>query len=187
MRCDERIIRHLRRIWQFNQLTQHPRPEVRSGDGLLELTVVQVNPLIPDQGVWGYATCGVHQIPTTGNRQEFVLLSPVASPVHPTTLAEVTLRYGTPGGQFTLGDVVELDQPWLSGSQCDRFLVSRPYIIDPLFEYLDLGNLCIQFSWLLPITRQEADFLAVEGLESLESRFEQAQLRPIDATRPSVI
>jgi hypothetical protein len=151
------------------------------------LTVIRIDPLIPEKGIWVYVTSGARAVRCEPFRNEFFLLSPISSERHLQTLVEVVFRHAVPSNPLTIGDSFSLDRPWMDGSLCDCLLVSRPYLYGPVLEFLDAVEYQVQFCWLLPITRQERDFLAKNGLEALEQLFEQQRVKPLDPLRPSLV
>lgn len=183
----KQIVSHIQDFWPLNKLVEHQTPELSLPYGMINFKVVEIPSLVPASGIWIYVTCGAHEIPSYYTPQEFMIISPSASLGHVKTLVEVVEKNTTPGFQFRIGDVIELERPWLSDSQCDRLLVCRPYLVYPEFEILHIGENRVQFTWLLPITQQEAKFLDAEGLEALESRFQSVRLQPLDVNRVSVV
>jgi hypothetical protein len=65
--------------------------------------------------------------------------------------------------------------------------VSLPYPTGKDFELLHLQGRHIRFLWLVPITVQEERFRHSQGLDALESRFEQGSMNFLDPSRPSVV
>jgi hypothetical protein len=88
---------------------------------------------------------------------------------------------------FNVGHTMRIGWPWEAASACDRLLVSLPYSPGKRFEILHLPNGGhVRFLWLVPITPEEQAFWRREGLEALESRFEQAGIDFMDPKRASV-
>lgn len=63
------------------------------------------------------------------------------------------------GGRLGLGRTVPIGEPWLPGSRCDHYLVSLPYPFGPDLQVCHIGDLHVDFLWLLPITRAGRDLL----------------------------
>src|SRR5262249_1929904 len=155
------------KTWDFNTLQEIP-----SGVSLLKgiianLTIIRIDPLIPESGIWAYVTSGAKEVRCEPYRREFFILSPVQHERHFQTLKEVVFRHAVPNNPLAVGDTFSLDRPWIEGALCDCLLVSRPYLYGPSLEFLDLDECQVQFCWLLPVTRQERDYLATNGLEAL--------------------
>jgi len=187
MKTSSRIISHIRKIWQFNIIR-----EVNVTDSLLngildDFLVIQVTPLIPKNGVWAYLTSGVSSVPAAPFRSEFILLSPRQAEQHLRILTEVAFRHAIPGNPLQIGDTISLDRSWLDESLCTCLLVSRPYILNPAIEFLELDDIQIRYQWLLPITPEERAFVEESGLEALERLFEQHHVQPLDPSRNSVV
>jgi hypothetical protein len=81
---------------------------------------------------------------------------------------------------------VPVGEPWLPGSRCDHLLICLPYPFGPELQTCHVGDRHVDFLWLLPITTGERDFKVANGLEALESRFEQRRLKYWDINRPSL-
>jgi hypothetical protein len=95
--------------------------------------------------------------------------------------------HSDPSYQLGLGHTLNIGESWLDSSECDVFLVSKPYTLGPEFEVLDVEGLHLHFFWLLPITSAERAYRVSEGLEALEQRFEDAGLVYWSPNRPSVV
>ena len=91
------------------------------------------------------------------------------------------------GGKLGLGHTLPLGEPWMEGSMCDHFLVSLPYPFGPDLEIVHVGDRHVEFLWLLPITEAERDLKVADGLETLESRFEEVGLHYWEIDRTSVV
>ena len=137
---------------------------------------------------WIYVSIGASKyINTKGEHLEFCLLSPKDGPEHIETLAMVAHYHSNPSFRLELGSVVEIGDGWVEGSKCDHLLVSLPYFKGPAFEQCSINNHLIRMLWLVPITRQEFTYLQQNGLEALESEFEEKKIRITDPFRESVI
>lgn len=79
--------------------------------------------------------------------------------------------------------VIEFSQPWYEGSNCNYGLICPPYIEGPEFE--ECGN--ISCYWLLPITKQEADYRVEYGMDELEDKFSSDDFDFLDYNRNSMI
>lgn len=90
-------------------------------------------------------------------------------------------------GRLGLGHTVPIGEPWLPGSQCDHWLISLPYPYGPNLQSCHVGDRHIDFLWLLPITKAEREFKIAHGLEALEQRFEDGDLRYWDVHRSSIV
>jgi hypothetical protein len=86
-----------------------------------------------------------------------------------------------------VGHTLPIGQPWLPGSKCDCFLISKPYPFGAELEVCTLGDRHVHFLWGLPITQAERAFVGTEGLEALEVRFEGARVNYWNVGRASVV
>jgi len=65
-------------------------------------------------------------------------------------------------------------------------MASLPYLDGPQLEWLGHLGQGTRFLWLIPITASEVAFKKKHGLEALESRFEQLDLKYLDPHRDSL-
>jgi hypothetical protein len=136
-------------------------------------------------GVWTYASVGAWAATQDkGRGLEFVIVVPAQDP-RAVELLAMTAFYQR-GGTLGLGHTLPIGEPWLPGSRCDHLLVSLPYPWGPELETCHVGDRHVDYLWLLPITKEERDFKVANGLEALESLFEERELRYWDPRRPSV-
>lgn len=130
---------------------------------------------------WTYATCGMSQA-EDAERLELHLFSPVADDGHVELLTAIA-HYDRTGERLGLGHIVNFGRPWLPGSECDRGLISLPYLDGPDLEH---GS-GVRFLWLIPITNAEAAFATAHGLEALEQRWEEVGFNYLDPRRRSAV
>lgn len=147
--------------------------------------VLRVAPSSPKQlwtyvSVGGWAATGAKNVGT-----EFILCT-ATEDIRAVELLAMTVYYHE-GGKLGLGHTLPLGEPWMAGSQCDYFLVSLPYPFGPDLEIAHVGDRHVEFLWLLPITKAERDHKIADGLEALESRFEEAGLRYWEINRASIV
>jgi|ERR1700722_973109 len=102
-------------------------------------------------------------------------------------LLVATAHYHRTGAVLGLGHTVNFGRPWLPGSLCDHGLISLPYLDGPNLECLEDNGTETRFLWLIPVTRAEVEFARRNGLEALESRFQELRFNYLDPKRPSVV
>lgn len=132
-----------------------------------------------------YATLGMSQ-PDDEERLELFVLSPQES----TELVELlymTAHYHRTGNRLGFGHFVDIGRPWLTGSACDRALISLPYLDGPSLEHGKAAASCFRVGWLIPITAGEAEYRQEHGLDALEDLFEEKQFDYADPLRSSVV
>ena len=140
-----------------------------------------------------YLTLGCWEaVQSLGIGCEFVLAAREAAPAHLISLARAaTVHCGTLDGRLDRGSVVQLEGPWLPGSECDRLLVTVPYPYGPELEYCRWKyrgqNNAARILWLMPITPAEAAMVALDGIEALEARFEEVGVNFADPARSSAV
>jgi hypothetical protein len=140
----------------------------------------------PAGELWLYLSAGATDFdPEIGEAAEFLLASPVRADRLTEILAIAAHHHRE--GALDEGHTFPLGEGWLPGSSCDHILVSLPYPFGPELEICPLPDgRAVQVLWLLPITEAEKDYRHREGLEALESRFEETEMAFADPARPSV-
>lgn len=147
--------------------------------------VLRVEP-VTGTGLWQYISVGGWAATEAdGGGVEFIL-STAAATSRAVELLAMSVYYHR-GGRLGLGHTVPIGEPWLPGSACDHLLISLPYPFGPGLQTCHVGDRHVDFLWLLPVTAAERDFKAADGLEALESRFDQMGLKYWDARRRSVV
>jgi hypothetical protein len=140
----------------------------------------------PRTRLWTYCTVGAWAIaPPDAGLIEFVMTADQQTS-RMVELVTMLARYHC-RQRLGIGHTLPIGEPWLPGSKCDCFLISKPYPFGPELEICDLGDRHLHFLWGLPITPAERAFAGKEGLEALEVRFEAAGLKYWNVTRPSVV
>lgn len=162
-------------VWTAGPMQRH-NPHFR---------VLRVGPSRPGD-VWTYVSVG-GWAETAGAGAGLELIMCTATPEERAIELVTKAAYFHRGGKLGVGAVVPVGQPWLPGSRCDRLLVSRPYPFPAELATCHVGERRVEFVWLLPITPAERDLKVAEGLEALESRFEEIGLRYWQVDRPSAV
>jgi hypothetical protein len=85
------------------------------------------------------------------------------------------------------GHTLPIGEPWLPGSTCEHLLVSLPYPYGPQLENCEVDGKPVRIVWLLPITAAEQAFMAENGLDALEQRFDDCALQYWNPERASVV
>lgn len=182
------IEQHLRSFWpdrEAHALTWDIGPVEELPRGF---HIWRIAPKEPGES-WVYVTSGASTISIGQDYAvEFLLVSPIDDLLNLETLAVVTSYQAATSTKVDLNATLNLGRPWLPGSQCSHLLVSLPYIHGPKLEWLEQkGKRPIRFLWLLPITESEKTFAVENGIEAIESRFEDAAIIPDDPCRGSVV
>jgi hypothetical protein len=179
----EQIAEHYADVWgrkgEVRRWLQGPVYELPEGFHVLVFAPT------PERRMWTYATCGMSQ-PGDARPLETHLFAPHDSESL-VELLTVVAHYHRTGAPLGLGHTVNFGRPWLDDSHCEYGLLSLPYLDGPPLEWLELGDVRIQFLWLIPITRQERDYKKQHGLEKLEELFERQHFDYLDPKRPSVV
>jgi hypothetical protein len=135
--------------------------------------------------LWTYGTCGMSNLEMK-QPIEICLHSAEETANHVELLTAIAHFQQTTRAQLNVGHTVNFGRPWLPNSKCEFGLISLPYLHGPEFERLMIGDNLVRMLWLVPITRTEVDFKAANGLEALESLFENREFDYADPNRPSV-
>lgn len=147
--------------------------------------VLRVAPSAPSD-VWTYVSIGGWAATEAENRgTEFIICTAIEDG-RAIELLAMTVFYHR-GGKLGLGHTLPIGEPWVPGSLCDHLLVSLPYPFGPDLEIAHVGDRHVEFLWLLPITEAERELKVSDGLEALESRFDEVGLRYWRVDRPSVV
>ena len=131
---------------------------------------------------WVYFTVGASEV--AAPRLEFFICSPYAAEAAIELLAMVTYYHATE--QLGINHTLPIGRPWLPTATCDQFLVSLPYPFGPKLENIESSAGNVQALWLLPITEAERVFAKEQGVEALESLFDEHAINPLDIHRASV-
>jgi hypothetical protein len=185
--CDDvcgALEEHVRRCFAGHDIEALTWDNRRARRRLPHFRALRIAPLSP-RGIWTYVSTGGWATTDGHPGLEFILRTPAATPEAVKFLAQVVWFHAKEG--LGEGHTLPNGGPWLPGSKCDHILVSLPYPFGPDLQRCHVGDKHIEFLWLLPITRQERDYKATHGLDALESRFEEADLRYWQIDRPSVV
>ena len=148
-----------------------------------EVAVISPGPRV---GLWGY--CSVASAPTAthdGSRLEFILLSEGRVERNVEILAMVSHYHATIG--LDVGHTLAIGQDWQAGSSLDSILVSLPYPLGPEFGKCQCQRSNVRLLWLLPITSRERQYKKDNGVEALESKFDEVHLDYWNSQRASVV
>lgn len=148
-----------------------------------ELRVIEFAPG-PKSGLWHYVTIGAWRA-CVDPQLEFIIAAPAQDLRHVEQLFMTAWYHGK--HHLGVGHTFPMGEPWLPGSNCDHFLVSRPYPFGPDLEICDLPESHVHALWLLPITAAEREFKMKSGLEALEQKFEDCGLMYWEDGRSSVV
>ena len=167
-----RLTHHVRNFFEghrFADLTWLRGPIHNTIPGF---SVIRVEPG-PKTKLWVYVSRGAWG--ADSGLTEFMILAPSENSRHVELLA-MTAYYRLEH-HLGIGDTFPIGEPWVPKSRCDHFLVSRPYPFGPDLEICPLDGTHLHLQWLLPITEAEKEFAVSQGLEALETRFEQKKLQ----------
>lgn len=140
----------------------------------------------PKVGLWVYISMGAWELnQEKSGCLEFMLLSPQENMRCVELLAMSVYYHHTRG--LGIGHTCPIGEPWLEPSTCDHYLISLPYTFGPQLELCPIGEEHIHLCWLLPITKQEREYKIENGLDALETKFEEKGLQYWRIDRPSVV
>jgi hypothetical protein len=139
-------------------------------------------------GVFVYVSAGAGAEPMEeGYGLEFFLVSREPDDGVARLLAMVAQLHADPRYPLSLGQVIEIGHPWLTGSSCDHLLVCLPGPFGDDFEWLSTRERTLRFVWLLPITRAEAELARAQGLGPLQEKLGAAGVDVAARSRDSVV
>lgn len=140
----------------------------------------------PKSQLWTYVSVGSGLLGEDDSSSlEFLITAEEPSAKHTERLAMTAFYHHTE--KLGLGHTFPLGEPWLPESTLDHGLISLPYPFGPDLEVLDSEGDHVHFFWVLPITAEECEFRHANGMEALETAFDEVELRYWDAQRPSVV
>lgn len=177
------VSQHLKSFFAGHAHAEHQWTLGPAADELPGLRVAEFAPG-PKTGLWVYTTVGAWES-RTEPRLEFLIAAPEQDLRH-VELVSLAAWYHK---QKCLGTwhTLPIGEPWLPGSKCDFFMVSRPYPFGPDLEVCNLPDWHLHILWLLPITAAEREFKVQQGPEALEERFDACELEYWVPTRNSVV
>jgi len=183
----EAVGRHVARFFRGHPVFAVDVP-ADAHDRVPGLEILEVGPG-PRSQLVSYVTLGCWEaVQRQREGLEFVLSTREADVRHTEVLGAVaSFHAATPEQRLDRGGVVPLGRPWTPGSACDRMLVTLPYPYGPELEECHWRRNFARLLWVVPITADEELFATVHGLEALEQRFEEAEVRFADPERPSVV
>ena len=140
----------------------------------------------PKLQLWTYVSVGAGMIEKdNASRLEFLIAAAEPSDKYTERLAMTAYYHETQ--TLGLGHTFPLGEPWTPDSILDHALVSLPYPYGEELEVFNSEGDHVHFFWILPITEREYSFKIANGLEALESAFDEAELRYWDVRRKSVV
>ena len=182
---NEQLTRHVSGFWPKWTAFSWEHGEIMQR--LPEFRVLRVPPFAAGEP-WIYVTVGAWEAARDGSEQvEFLLLAPAEDPYHVETLAAVTMRQFEPELTARVGRVVPIGRPWTKGAAADHFLVTLPYPFGPEFERCDSASGLVRFLWLVPIAKEEAEYVREHGVDAFEDLAEDADVEFADPNRPSLV
>lgn len=140
----------------------------------------------PKSQLWTYVSVGAGLLGQAQARSlEFLITAIEPSAKHTERLAMTAFYHHTE--TLGIGHTFPVGEPWLPDSALDHGLISLPYPFGPDLEILDSNGERVHFYWVLPITAEERAYRHAQGMEALESAFDEAELRYWDEHRRSVV
>jgi hypothetical protein len=183
----EAVRAHLARVFPGRALETQVWDEGGIVVNLPELAVVRVAPAASG-GPWLWVSAGASDPPMEdGYGIELLLLAPTPEKLATKLVAMVANLHADARYPLSLGQVLEIGQPWLPGASADHLLVTLPTIFDPELEWLSDRERNVRFIWLVPITRSEADFARQHGYVALQEKLGAAQVDVTALVRESAV
>lgn len=185
--CYNELFAHISAFWPTNLKEKFTWELGRIKNVLPRFCVIRVSPKTIEEP-WIYITHGVWEVDMKKTyRVEFFIVCPYENPRHVETLAMLACYHADSGHFLDIGSSIAIGRGWLDQSDCEYLLVSLPYPYGPKLEMCMLDEkFIVRYLWLLPITKDENDYLKRYGVESLEQKFDEAEIDFLDPNRPSV-
>ena len=183
----DKILEHYRGFWPDRSVESvHWTPE-HLGTRLPDLHIAKVRPRARGD-YWIFATIGAWRATEAEEHGlEFVAAARSEAAGVMAHLGQLAYYHaGPPENRLGVGHTLAIGEPWMPGSPLDAILVSLPYPWGPSLEHCQIGTRHIQVLWLLPIYETERAFARTDGLEALESRFQESAFDFLDPGRASV-
>jgi hypothetical protein len=175
---------HVRSFFEGHPIDRRTWPSVPMERLIPGFFVYRIAPGHRDRA-WTFVTSGCWRATVEdGHGFEFVFSALTSDDRHVEILT-LLAYYHASGEQHRLGigHTVAIGEPWLTGSSCDSLLVSLPYPYGPDLESCEWATGHARVLWVMPITASERAFAAVNGLEALEQKFDDAAVFYLDARR----
>ena len=184
---DDAIETHVNHVWPGRAKRILRWNSGRIVDAIPEFRVIELAPL--DEGkAWIYVSLGAWRVGVkSGDRMEFLMLSPHQSIALVENLAMIAALHEDPRYGVRRGHILPIGRGWLSNSACDHFLICRPVVAGEDFETLRADNVGIEFSWVIPITESEAAFGKMHGSHAIEERIGIARPDLLEVNRASIV
>ncbi|PKW05985.1 Suppressor of fused protein (SUFU) [Streptomyces sp. 1222.5] len=180
---------HLHQHFPGQVIDELPGAEGPIAERVPDFRVFRVHPNRPG-GWWVYVTSGCWAATQQdGHGTEFFLAAPRDEWLNLESVSMNAYYHCGPNHQrLDVGHTVPIGRPWLDDSRCDHYLISLPYPYGPDYEVCAWDDTAhARILWLLPITKAEKDYRREQGLEALESLFDERAIDPVDPQRPSVV
>lgn len=137
------------------------------------------------KGMWAYATCCMSQ-PEDLQKIELHIYSSIKDESIIELLTALAFYHrGT--NKIDLNHTVNFGRPWQNKSSCEYGFVSLPYIDGPILEDLTTSSGLVKCYWLIPVSKKEVEFKKKNGVEALESKFDEPSFNFIDPNRASMV
>lgn len=137
------------------------------------------------KGAWIYATCCMSQ-PEDLQKIELHVYSSTKDESIIELLVALAFYHRTTN-KIDLNHTVNFGRPWQRNSLCEYGFVSLPYIDGPVLEDLSTSSGIIKCYWLIPVSKKEVEYKKENGVEALESKFDEPSFNFIDPNRASMV
>ncbi|MCB0918705.1 MAG: suppressor of fused domain protein [Actinobacteria bacterium] len=151
--------------------------------------------LVPIQGVTAYSTVGFGRFPlhstASGSRMRLELLMMVqadqADGPFPAILQDLAGELLSSGHAILRGDVIGPRGPLISGSDMQALYAARPVYLPDEFATAYEDGESVNIVWMVPITEDEAVFVADQGWSAFEDLLVERDPELTDFNRSSLV
>jgi len=138
--------------------------------------------------MWTYATCGMSSFHNYNPIELHLFSSKQDKDNRVLEILTALSYYHKKESNINLNHTVNFGIPWQNNSRCTYGFISLPYLDGPSLEVFDNGHgRIIHFYWLIPVTKEEVNYMKITNVEALELLFDQAKFDYLDPNRKSLI
>ncbi|MCP4004952.1 MAG: suppressor of fused domain protein [bacterium] len=181
------VLEHAETCWPKRTVESQKWGQGGIVENIVDLGVVRVAP--PEAEMpWIYISAGAATEPMEdGYGIEFFMLAEHEDSLVTKLVAMVAHLHADPRYPISLGQVLEIGQPWLPGASADHLLVCLADALGPEFEWCSDPERTIRFVWLVPITASEAVFARANNYIALQEKFGAKKIDLSKRVRESVV
>jgi Suppressor of fused protein (SUFU) len=133
---------------------------------------------------WRYTTVGMSEGESDGIEAFLIVRDQNLRAVE---LLYALAHFHRTGAPLNLGHTVNFGTALWDGSNLDHGFLSFPYVDANGFDSFECDGRKTHVTWVIPITASERNYKKTDGVEALETLFEEHGLDYLNPARPSVV